>query len=117
MAAQAGEPASVWIVDDTGMLKQGNESPGVQRQYTGSAGKVANCQIAVTLSVATRTEAVPIDAELYIPESWASDAARRKKARIPDDLVFKTKPRLALDMIDRACLAGLAGEIVLADAA
>jgi SRSO17 transposase len=117
MASQAGEPVTVWIIDDTGMLKQGDESPGVQRQYTGSAGKVTNCQIAVTLSAATRTEAVPIDAELYIPEAWANDHARRVKARIPEELTFKTKPELALGMIERACLDGLAGEIVLADTA
>jgi SRSO17 transposase len=117
MAAQTGEPVSVWIIDDTGMLKQGDDSPGVQRQYTGSAGKVANCQIAVTLSVATRTEAVPIDVALYLPEAWANDHARRVKARIPDDVTFKTKPELALAMIERACLDGLAGEVVLADAA
>ncbi len=117
MAAQAGEPVTVWIIDDTGMLKQGDESPGVQRQYTGSAGKVANCQIAVSLSVATRTEAVPIDVELYVPEIWAEDAARRKKAHIPEELKFRTKTELALDMIERACLDELPGEVVLADAA
>ena len=115
MAAQ--EPVSVWIVDDTGMLKQGTHSVGVQRQYTGSAGKIANCQIAVSLSVATRHEAVPIDVALYLPESWTSDPALRKKARIPDSTVFKTKPQLALDMIERACLDEIPGEIVLADAA
>jgi SRSO17 transposase len=115
MAAQ--EPVTVWIVDDTGMLKQGTHSVGVQRQYTGSAGKITNCQIAVTLSAATRYEAVPIDVALYLPESWTSDDELRKKARIPDSLVFRTKPQLALDMIERACLDELPGEIVLADAA
>lgn len=111
------EPVTVWIVDDTGMLKQGTHSVGVQRQYTGSAGKIANCQVAVTLSASTRYEAVPIDVELYLPESWASDAVLRRKARIPDDVGFKTKPELALDMIERACLAEIPGEVVLADAA
>jgi SRSO17 transposase len=115
MAAQ--ESPSVWIVDDTGMLKQGVHSVGVQRQYTGSAGKITNCQVAVTLSVATRHEAVPVDVELYLPESWTSDPALRKKARIPDTAVFKTKPQLALDMIERACLDELPGDIVLADTA
>ena len=115
MAVQ--EPVTVWIIDDTGMLKQGKHSVGVQRQYTGSAGKIANCQIAVTLSAATRHEAVPIDVALYLPESWTSDAALRKKARIPDAVTFKTKPELALDMIERACLDEVPGEVVLADSA
>ena len=115
MATQ--EQVSVLIVDDTGMLKQGSHSVGVQRQYTGSAGKITNCQIAVTLSAATRHEAVPIDVALYLPESWTSDAELRKKARIPDSMTFKTKPQLALDMIERACLDGVPGEVVLADAA
>jgi SRSO17 transposase len=115
MAAQ--EPVGVFIVDDTGMLKQGTHSVGVQRQYTGSAGKITNCQIAVTLSVATRHDAVPIDVALYLPQSWTSDAELRKKARIPDAVTFKTKPELALDMIERACLDEVPGEIVLADAA
>jgi SRSO17 transposase len=113
MATQ--EPVTVWIVDDTGMLKQGTHSVGVQRQYTGSAGKVTNCQIAVTLCAATRHEAVPIDVALYLPESWTSDATLRRKARIPDDVVFKTKPELAIDMIYRACLDEVPGEVVLAD--
>lgn len=110
-------PVSAWIVDDTGMLKQGAHSVGVQRQYTGSAGKIANCQVAVTLSAATREEAVPIDVALYLPESWTGDAELRRKARVPEDLVFKTKPQLALDMIERACLDEVPGEVVLADAA
>lgn len=111
------EPVTVWIVDDTGMLKQGTHSVGVQRQYTGSAGKIANCQIAVTLSVATRHEAVPIDVALYLPQTWATDPDLRKKARIPDGVTFKTKPELALDMIERACVDGIPGEVVLADSA
>ena len=115
MATQ--EPVTVWIIDDTGMLKQGKHSVGVQRQYTGSAGKVANCQIAVTLSAATRYEAMPIDVALYLPASWTTDAGLRKKARIPDEVTFKTKPELALDMIERACLDEVPGEVVLADSA
>ncbi|WP_370644261.1 transposase [Myxococcus sp. RHSTA-1-4] len=72
------EPVEVWIVDDTGFLKQGKHSVGVQRQYTGSAGKVANCQLGVSLSVATRTEHLARDFELYLPELWANDEATRK---------------------------------------
>src|SRR5665213_70654 len=86
----AREPVEAWILDDTGFLKQGNHSVGVQRQYTGSAGKVTNCQIGVSLVVATRTEQLPVDFELYLPDSWANDPARRKEGRIPDGVVFKT---------------------------
>src|SRR6266568_8706991 len=96
------EPIEAWILDDTGFLKQGVHSVGVQRQYTGSAGKVTNCQIGVSLSVATRTEHVPVDFELYLPRSWAEDSERRKEARIPPDVAFRKKPELALNMIDRA---------------
>jgi len=88
----------------------------MQRQYTGSAGKIANCQTAVSLCVASRTEHVPIDFELYLPESWLGSAARRKEARIPKATTFKTKPELALDLIARALDDKLPGEIVLADA-
>jgi SRSO17 transposase len=111
------EPVEVWIVDDTGFLKQGKHSVGVQRQYTGSAGKVANCQIGVSLSVATRTEHLPLDFELYLPECWANDAARRREARIPANVPFKTKPQLALQMIDRAVEDGVPPGVVLADTA
>lgn len=115
-ALSAREPVTTWIIDDTGMLKQGTHSPGVQRQYTGSAGKVTNCQVAVSLSVATAAEQVPVDMELYVPEAWASDMPRRRAAHIPDSLVFKTKKELAMDLISRALDDGLPGEVVLADA-
>ncbi len=96
------EPVVAWILDDTGFLKQGKHSVGVQRQYTGSAGKITNCQIGVSLAVATETEHLPIDFELYLPESWLDDPNRRSEARIPDSVRFKTKPELALDMVRRA---------------
>jgi len=111
------ESVEAWIVDDTGFLKQGSHSVGVQRQYTGSAGKVANCQVGVSLSVATRTEHVPIDFELYLPETWATDSARRKEARIPKEVTFQTKPQLALQMIRRAVADGVPKGVVLADSA
>lgn len=111
------EPIESWIIDDTGFLKQGKHSVGVQRQYTGSAGKVANCQVGVSLSVATLTEHAPIDFELYLPESWANDPARRAEARIPEHVQFQTKPRLALGMIQRALKAGVPKGVVLADSA
>lgn len=114
-ALQEREPITTWIVDDTGFLKHGSHSPGVQRQYTGSAGKIANCQLGVSLCIATRSEQVPIDFELYLPKSWTEDAARRDGARIADEVIFKTKPQLALDMIARAVDDGVPGDVVLAD--
>src|SRR5436190_8447080 len=111
------EPIETSIIDDTGFLKQGRHSVGVQRQYTGSAGKVTNCQIGISLTVTTRSEHAPIDFELYLPESWASDPARRSEARIPDDVPFKTKPELALDMIRRAIADDIPLGVLLADSA
>jgi SRSO17 transposase len=116
-AMSAREPVTTWIIDDTGFPKQGTHSVGVQRQYTGTSGKISNCQIGVTLTVATRSAHAPIDAELYLPESWANDPLRRKECKIPDDVRFKTKHELALDMITRAVDAGIPGEILLADSA
>jgi SRSO17 transposase len=110
-------PVTTWIIDDTGFLKQGSHSVGVQRQYTGSAGKIANCQIGVSLCVASRTEHVPIDFALYLPKTWLDSPARRREARIPPGTTFKTKPELALDLVVRALEDKLPGEIVLADAA
>lgn len=111
------EAVEAWIVDDTGFLKQGKHSVGVQRQYTGSAGKVANCQIGVSLSLATRTMHVPVDFDLYLPHLWTDDPKRRDEAKIPDDVEFKTKPELGLQMVDRALAAELPPGIMLADAA
>lgn len=110
-------PLDSWIIDDTGFLKQGAHSVGVQRQYTGSAGKVTNCQVGVSLTVANATEQVPIDFELYLPDAWTDDSARRKEARIPDEIQFLTKTELALRMIQRACDSGVPTGIVLADSA
>lgn len=111
------EPVEAWILDDTGSLKQGIHSVGVQRQYTGSAGKVTNCQIGVSLSIATRTEHLPIDFELYLPTCWANSPARRKEARIPPEVIFKTKPQLALEMIQRAMEQCVPPGVVLGDSA
>jgi SRSO17 transposase len=111
------EPITTWVVDDTGFLKQGVHSPGVQRQYTGCAGKITNCQIGVSLEIATATAHAPIDFELYLPESWTEDPARREQARIPDSIEFKSKVDLALAMIERAARAEIPGEIILADSA
>lgn len=111
------EAVRAWIIDDTGFLKQGKHSPGVQRQYTGSAGKTANCQIGVSLTVATDSEHLPIDMQLYLPESWAADRARCAKAKVPDDVVYRPKWKIALRMIDAAKRAGVPVGVALADAA
>jgi SRSO17 transposase len=116
-ALTSREPIVAWIVDDTGFLKQGSHSVGVQRQYTGSAGKIANCQVGVSLTIATSTEQLPIDFELYLPEQWLIDAKRRREAQIPDDVHFKTKPELGIEMIRRAVRAKLPRGVVLADSA
>jgi SRSO17 transposase len=111
------ESITHWIIDDTGFLKQGSHSVGVKRQYTGSAGKVTNCQVGVSLSVATPTNHLPIDFELYLPHDWTDDEARRKEACIPDNVVFKTKLELALDMTDRALADGVPPGMFLVDTA
>jgi SRSO17 transposase len=116
-AITAHSPIEAWIVDDTGMLKKGVHSVGVQPQYTGSAGKVANCQIAVSLSIATRNDHAPIDFELYMPRSWTDDPSRRRAARVPESLEFKTKPQLALEMIRRAVKVKVPRGVLLADSA
>lgn len=110
-------PISSWIIDDTGMLKQGKHSVGVQRQYTGSAGKIANCQIAVTLTVANHRDQFAVDTALYLPASWTNDPERRERAHIPAAIEFQTKPELAITMIHRALRDGIAPGVVLADSA
>ena len=114
-AMQSQAPIKTWIVDDTGMLKQGKHSPAVQRQYTGSAGKTANCQIAVSLVFANGLSHVVADARLYLPESWASDRERCRRAHIPDDVEYAPKWALALEMIEQAVTAGTSPGVVLAD--
>src|SRR5579859_4653792 len=101
-AVEKREPITTWIIDDTGFLKQGAHSVGVQRQYTGSAGKITNCQVGVSLAVATSSEQIPVDFDLYLPKPWTDDPQRREEARIPDEVTFKTKIELALEMIERA---------------
>jgi SRSO17 transposase len=86
-----------WIVDDTGIPKKGKHSVGVARQYCGEIGKQDNCQVAVTLSVASDQASLPIAFRLYLPEAWAKDEEQRRKAGIPSDIAFRTKPQIALD--------------------
>jgi len=109
-------PVRAWIVDDTGIPKKGKHSVGVARQYCGELGKQDNCQVAVTLSVASDHASLPIALQLYLPESWASDRARRRKAGVPDAVQFKTKPQIALDQIRQALADGVAKGVALADA-
>ncbi len=109
-------PIEVWIIDDTGFPKKGEHSVGVARQYCGQLGKQDNCQVAVSLSVANHAASLPVAYRLYLPENWANDAARRKAAKVPDDVTFKTKPMIALEQIRAACAAGLPRGVVLMDA-
>jgi len=106
-----------WIIDDTGFLKQGTHSVGVKRQYTGSAGKVTNCQVAVSLTLATQTDHVPVDMQLYLPDTWANDPQKREEAHIPDDVLFQTKPQIALKMLQQAVADELPLGRVVADCA
>jgi len=108
-------PIDSWIIDDTGMLKQGTHSVGVQRQYTGSAGKITNCQMAVSLTLASQHDHLPVDVELYLPRVWTDDRSRRAEAKVPKNIRFKTKIELALDMIREATAANLPRGHVLAD--
>ena len=109
-------PIEAWIIDDTSFPKQGSHSVGVHHQYCGQLGKQANCQVAVTLSVANHHASLPIAYRLYLPEKWAEDAARRKKTRIPREIAFKTKPQIALGQIRAASAAGVPSGVVLMDA-
>ena len=105
-----------WIIDDTGHPKCGTQSVGVARQYCGVLGKRDNCQVAVSLSLASARGSVPIDYQLYVPQEWFSDAKRRGAVGIPEDLQFATKPQMALAQICRAHARGVVPGIVLADA-
>src|SRR5690349_24609127 len=100
------EPDAVLVVDETGFLKQGKASCGVARQYTGSAGKITNCQIGVFAAYDSGKGHAFIDRALYLPKSWAEDPARRASAHIPQQIAFATKPHLARVMVERAIAAG-----------
>src|SRR5258707_10337728 len=109
-------PIEAWIIDDTSYPKQGTHSVGVHHQYCGQLGKQANCQVAVTLSVANHHASLPIAYRLYLPKVWADDAERRNKAHVPEAISFKTKPQIALARIGAALAAGVARGVVLMDA-
>ena len=102
-----GDPGGVLVVDETGFLKQGQKSVGVKRQYSGTAGKVENCQIGVFLAYGSRRGAAFLDRELYLPQEWAADWVRRQEAGVPEGVAFRTKAQLAQEMIGRAVAAGV----------
>ncbi len=91
-----------WVIDDTGIAKDGRHSPGVKRQYSGTLGKIGNCQIAVSVHAVGQRGTLPLDWALYLPEEWCKDAERRRKAKIPEGVAFQTKPQLAAGLIERA---------------
>jgi SRSO17 transposase len=112
---QLGDPGGVLVVDETGFLKKGTKSAGVQRQYSGTAGRIENCQVGVFLSYASRSGRALVDRELYLPKEWAADAARRAEARVPEQVAFQTKPQLAQQMLARAVAAQVPAGWVTAD--
>ncbi|HZA83380.1 MAG TPA: IS701 family transposase [Actinomycetes bacterium] len=112
-----GDPQAVLVVDETGFLKKGTTSVGVQRQYSGTAGKVDNCQLGVFLAYASGKGRAFIDRELYLPRCWTEDPARCRAARVPVEVGFRTKPQLARVMLARALDAGVPASWVTADEA
>src|SRR4051794_25031410 len=111
-----GHSDGVLVVDETGFLKKGTKSCGVARQYSGTAGRIENCQVGVFLGYATKKGGALLDRELYLPKEWAGDADRREEAGVPEEVEFATKIVLARRMIDRAVAAGVPARWVTADA-
>ena len=114
--SEAGRVPCFWIIDDTGFRKYGKHSVGVARQYCGQLGKTENCQVAVSLSLASAQGSVPLDYRLYLPQEWAKDKARRKLAGVPKEIAFATKGELAWGQIEAALAAGIPRGTVLMDA-
>ena len=106
-----------WVLDDTGFPKDGKRSPGVKRQYSGTLGKIGNCQIGVSVHAVGSQGTVPLGWALYLPEDWCDDPERRRKAKIPDEVEFKTKPELGVELIERAAGWEIAPAPVLGDCA
>lgn len=115
VAPQIGVVA--WVVDDTGIVKDGTHSPGVKRQYSGTLGKIGNCQIMVSVHAVGERGTLPLGWRLYLPEEWCDDAERRRKAKVPEQVVFKTKPQLAADLCSQAAGWPVPQAPILADAA
>lgn len=116
LAPGPGDPGGVLVVDETGFIKKGTKSAGVARMYSGTAGRIENCQIGVFLGYATPAGRTFLDRELYLPKEWAGDMDRRAEARIDQDVEFSTKPELAMRMIGRALDAGVPAGWVTGDA-
>src|SRR6201991_4041749 len=114
-AIEKSGPIEAWIIDDTSFPKQGKHSVGVHHQYCGQLGKQANCQVAVSLSVANHAASLPVAYGLSLPEAWTKDRARRKKAGVPKQIKFKTKTEIALEQIRWECEAGLPRGVALMD--
>jgi SRSO17 transposase len=115
IVAAVGEPDGVLVVDETGFLKQGSKSVGVKRQYSGTAGRIGNCQIGVFLAYAGAKGRAAIDRALYLPQEWCADPDRRAAAGVPPAVAFRTKPQLALALLERALDAGVPAAWVTAD--
>jgi SRSO17 transposase len=115
VVAHLGDADAVMVVDETGFVKKGEHSVGVQRQYSGTAGRIENCQIGVFLGYASRHGRALIDRALYLPRTWADDAERRRAAWVPEAVGFATKPKLAITLLERALDAGVPCAWVTAD--
>jgi SRSO17 transposase len=109
--------AEAWVLDDTGFPKDGKKSPGVKRQYSGTLGKIGNCQIGVSLHAVSEHATLPLGWALYLPEDWCEDPERRKRAKIPTDVVFQTKPQLGVGLVMQAAGWAIDRAPVLGDAA
>ncbi len=107
-------PIEAWIIDDTSFPKKGRHSVGVARQHCGQLGKQDNCQVAVSLSLATHAASLPVFYRLYLPDDWAADRVCRRKAGVPEEITFQSQPEIALDQIRQAVAAGLPrGSVVM----
>src|SRR3954449_8377105 len=102
-----GDEQAVLVLDETGFLKKGTHSVGVKRQYSGTAGRIENCQVAVFLGYASPRGRALIDRALYLPEEWAADDERRMRTGVPEDVAFATKPKLGRALLERAVAAGV----------
>ena len=109
------DPGAIGVIDETGFIKKGKKSVGVKRQYSGTAGKIENCQIGVFLNYVAFKGKAFIDRELYLPQEWAKDQARRQEAGVPENIKFATKPELAQRMLQRALEAGVVFDWIAAD--